>query len=452
MQRRILALFLGLSVCATPISYAGDSQLTLADLTRFHLLPAPEKTAVVLKKGDRLAICGDSITEQKMYSRIMEDYITMCVPQLNVKVRQFGWSGERAPGFLGRMTNDCLRFNPTVATTCYGMNDTEYRVYVDRLGQVYRDSTKAIVDSFKSHNVRVVLGSPGCVGKMPPWIKPHTTLLDLESNLCELRNIDVEIANGENVAFADVFWPMISAGVAAQRQYGADYNFAGKDGVHPAWSGHVIMAYVFLKGLGLDGNIGRFSVDLNRGKIKLSAGHELVSSAGGVYEIKSSRYPYCACVPDGSEADLVHPQYPSCDNDPVSSDNTIVSGMSLVPFNQDLNRLVLVARNGKAAAYRVTWGNQTKTFTSDELEHGVNLAAEFTENPFCAAFARVDAAVAAKQAFETRQIKKLFRSPEAKTDMANVVGTSESERAKLVSAIKEAFVPVTYKLTIVPAD
>src|SRR5262245_9871843 len=108
---------------------------------KFKPIEAPAQHKLVLKKGDRLAICGDSITEQKMYSRIMEDYLTMCVPELQVTVRQYGWSGERAPGFLARMTNDCLRFKPTVATTCYGMNDHEYRPYEDRIGPTYREQS-----------------------------------------------------------------------------------------------------------------------------------------------------------------------------------------------------------------------------------------------------------------------------------------------------------------------
>ena len=64
---------------------------------------------MLLKEGDRLAICGDSITEQRMYSRVIETYLTVCVPELKITTRQFGWSGETAPGFLARMTNDVLR-------------------------------------------------------------------------------------------------------------------------------------------------------------------------------------------------------------------------------------------------------------------------------------------------------------------------------------------------------
>src|SRR6202043_2852777 len=92
-----------------------------------YVLKAPQPSKPVLREGDRLAICGDSITEQRMYSRIMETYITVALPELNISTRQYGWSGEQASGFLKRMTNDVLRFHPTVATTCYGMNDHHYR-------------------------------------------------------------------------------------------------------------------------------------------------------------------------------------------------------------------------------------------------------------------------------------------------------------------------------------
>src|SRR5204863_7705264 len=85
----------------------------------FKPKPAPKPTGLLLKKGDRLAICGDSITEQKMYSRIMETYLTVCVPELGVTVRQYGWGGEKADGFWRRMTKDCPRFEPTLAIACY---------------------------------------------------------------------------------------------------------------------------------------------------------------------------------------------------------------------------------------------------------------------------------------------------------------------------------------------
>jgi hypothetical protein len=92
----------------------------------------------------------------------------------------------------------------------------------------------------------------------------------------------------------------------------------------------------------------------------------------------------------------------------VTSDNNISSGMTLVPFNQELNRLMLIVKNCTANPYQVSWGDESKTFTAVQLAGGINLAAEFTSNPFSKAFANVGAAVAARQAYETTEIKNSF--------------------------------------------
>src|SRR5271155_5426714 len=121
-----------------------------------YLLQAPQPKGPVLRPGDRLAICGDSITEQRMYSRIMETYLTVALPELNISTRQYGWSGETASGFLHRMTNDVLRFEPTVATSCYGMNDHRYRAYEPAIGQAYASNMTDIVLAFQSAGAPVL--------------------------------------------------------------------------------------------------------------------------------------------------------------------------------------------------------------------------------------------------------------------------------------------------------
>ncbi|MDX1951127.1 MAG: SGNH/GDSL hydrolase family protein [Verrucomicrobiota bacterium] len=393
--------------------------------------PAPKPERLLLEKGDRLAICGDSITEQKMYSRVMETYLTVCVPELEVSVRQYGWGGEKAPGFLRRMTNDVLRFKPTIATTCYGMNDHEYRDYEERIGNQYRDASRAIIRAFKYHGVRVVHGSPGPVGKVPHWTKSDSYSKEqLNLNLLNLRNIGVELANEEKVGFADVFWPMFVSEHLARKQYGEDYAVAGKDGVHPGWAGSFIMAYSFLKALGLDGELGSFTLDLASNQVKPSEGHRVLSSRAGIFEVESSRYPFCA--PKG---------------DP-RNDDSILSGMTLVPFNRELNRFMLRIRNPEAARYKVTWGESSKSFDAAVLKEGINLAAEFPQNPFSEAFAKVDEAVGAKQAYETRQIKMLFHGEEGRADKDLTATLTEKARAPLVKAIQAQFRPVTHTIRV----
>ena len=179
-----------------------------------------------------------------------------------------------------------------------------------------------MVEAFKSHNVRVMLGSAGCVGKKPSWSKDtNATARILNLNLSELRNIDLGIARQEHVAFADIFWPMLTASHEAQLRYGTNYAVAGKDGVHPGWAGHTVMAYAFLHAMGVDGDIGNYTVDLKAKKATVSAGHELLDFKDGILEIKSTRYPFC--IGDGA----------------IEKDDNIHSGTTLVPFNEDLNRL-----------------------------------------------------------------------------------------------------------------
>jgi lysophospholipase L1-like esterase len=393
-------------------------------------LKAPVTEGVLLKPGDRVAICGDSITEQKMYSRIMETYLTVCVPQLQVAVRQFGWSGEKAPGFLARMENDVLRFAPTVATTCYGMNDHNYQPYQEQYGRLYLDTSRSVIRLFQQHGVRVVQGSPGTVGKMPAWVKRASgTVEDLNHSLAEFRNIGVRLAAEEHVAFADVFCPMLVGGFEARRRCGPDYMISGKDGVHPGWAGHLVMAYAFLKAMGLDGEIGTITLDLNAGPATASEGHRILAAEAGRIEVESSHYPFCAA---GSAND----------------DGSIRSGMTLVPFNRELNRFRLVVRNAPSGRYTVTWGEASKTYTAQELAQGVNLAADFETNPFSQAFQRVDEAVAKKQAYETRQIKDLFHGPEGHADIAMTAALTEKARAPLADAIRAAFVPVRHTIIV----
>ncbi|MEZ6119484.1 MAG: SGNH/GDSL hydrolase family protein [Pirellulaceae bacterium] len=400
----------------------------------FHPKKAPPVGDLLLKPGDRLAICGDSITEQKMYSRIVETYLAVCVPHLNVTVRQYGWSGEKTDGFLRRMEKDCLTFEPTVATLAYGMNDSRYRPFDVTNGQWYEDHYSAIVRKFKDKGVRVVVGSPGCAGKLATWVKSRSgSLQDHNLNLCALRDIAMDVAEQEDVRFADIFWPMYQAQVFAPGQHEATeanpYEVAGSDGIHPGWAGHVIMAWSFLRSMGLDGEIGTINVNLHDKTASATDGHVVDAFDGNELTITSQRYPFCA---DGD----------------LHDDGSIRSGTTLVPFHEDLNRFVLKLEVPDAGRYRLIWGESAREFTAEELAHGINLAQEFPTNPFSAAFQKVDEAVAAKQAFETRQIKQIFHGEEGRNNFDKAVRDTEAVRAPLAQAIQDAMQPVTHSIKV----
>ena len=427
MNRWIGLLSLAL---ACPV-YSRDSPALPAELSVYQLDPAPAPAGLLLKKGDRLAICGDSITEQKRYSVIMEAYLAACMPELDVTCRQYGWGGEQAGGFLGRMDSDVLRFKPTFATSCYGMNDFRYVPFNEEIAAEYRKNETAMVEKFKTAGTRVLLGSPGIIDSVPHWVQSAAgTKQDLNLSLSKFRNIGIAIAEDQGVAFADVFRPMLIANHTAQKQHGPEFMVAGKDGVHPGWAGQVVMAYAFLKGMGIDGDLGTITYDAASGKATASNDHEIVGSANGSITIKSSRLPFSPGPGD------------------VRNDDSIAAGLALVPFDDELNRLTLKVDSPTAAEYTVTWGETTNTYSGDDLQQGINLTKDFANHPLVPAFKKVMDAVVAKQDYETRQIKSLVHGPEGKADLEATFALTEKARAPLAAAVKESLLPTEHVITI----
>ncbi|MCE9607760.1 MAG: SGNH/GDSL hydrolase family protein [Planctomycetia bacterium] len=383
--------------------------------------------------GARIAIVGDSITEQKLYSKYMEAYLLACSGVKDVSVFQFGWSGERAPGFAARLENDLAAFKPNVATLCYGMNDGSYKPFDDQIGGTYEKAMRDILKKLAGVGVtKVVVGSPGAVddyffrpGQMFADGKPaHESYND---NLAHLRDIDKKLAEETKQNFADVHSAMYDTMKKAQAKLGPKYPVCGGDGFHPGTNGQLLMAYAFLKGLGVDGNIGEINVDMK-------------SSGGGKVELESTRWPFCF------------------DGDPASPTRTI---LPFVAFNADLNRYTLKVANLEAPKAKVTWGNESKTFTREQLTAGVNLMDEFAVTPFDGAFQKLLAAIAAKQSLETYMIKNVitnFRNipAEAKEDPEIAAAYKKiGERmmvkhAKLDADVKQLVVPVKHTLSVEP--
>lgn len=345
-----------------------------------------------LPAGARLAIVGDSITEQKLYSKYMECYVLACSGVPQVSVFQFGWSGERADGFAARLENDLAGFRPTVATLCYGMNDGSYQPYRDTIGATYDRNMRSVVEKLEAFGVKtIVVGSPGAVDTR--FFGARAAFGDQNSadgynhNLGKLRDIDRTIAVDHRQLFADVHQTMLDAMKKAKTTLGDTYDVCGKDGFHPGPNGQLLMAYAFLKSLGMNGAIGE--IQLDGGTATVTDGHKLVGQSAGKIEIESTRWPFCF------------------DADPKSSDSTR-SIVPFVPFNEDLNRLVLKVKKLGGERAQVTWGDESKEFTRQQLETGVNLAAEFSKTPFDESFRKFMGAVANKQSFETYMIKSMI--------------------------------------------
>lgn len=393
----------------------------------------------LLPANARVAVIGDSITEQKLYSKYIETYLLACSGRKDIHVFQFGWSGERAGGFAARLENDLSVFKPTVATTCYGMNDGSYTAFTPVIGGEYEKNMRAVIAGLQKVGVKVMaIGSPG--GVDPDYFNRPTIKGELyNENLAQLRDIAKKLAAENKQPFANVHDTMMSALVKSKAALGKGYGPFGGDGFHPAPSGQLLMAQAFLTALGFDGDIGTITVDM-KGEGSASGGHAVKAGDKGSVTVESTQWPFCF------DADLKD----------ASSTRSILPFTS---FNQDLNRLTLKVKNLGSAKAKVTWGAETKEFAREQLTTGINLAAEFSKTPFDAAFAGLAGAIGTKQALETKMIKNLVThlrnfDPEAKEDpsfaatLATLKEKLVEKHAKLDEAVRQKLTPVTHIIRV----
>jgi len=428
--------------------FMSTSRLVVSAAVVCLMLSAASRAAPLVTAGDRVAIVGDSITEQKLYSRYVECYLLACAGVPDVHVMQFGWSGETAGGFANRAVNDLRPFSPSVVTLCYGMNDGGYQPWKPEIGAGYEKNMRAVLARLGELGVqRVVIGSPGAVDTH--FFRPGQAMGERPAHeayndtLAHLRDIDRSLAADTKHAFADVHATMIDAMVKAQGALGSKYDVCGGDGFHPGPNGQLLMAQAFLSALGLDGAIGTVTIDWKSGAEPPTAGHTIVSknhtAGASTVELASTRWPF------------------AFEGDARASGGTR-SIVPFTPFNERLNRFILVVRNLDAPRAAVTWGQETKEFSRDELAAGVNLASAFQVTPFDQPFAALQAAVAQKQAFETTLIKQVvtnFRlvpgietDPEARKAADVLVDRLMNRWRELDAAAHARVVPVSHTITV----
>lgn len=396
--------------------------------------------ADVLQKGDLVAVCGDSITEQKQYSVMIEEYLTMCRAE-PIRTAQFGWSGDSMGWLFGRGSQaHILALKPTVVTTCYGMNDGGYKALDPEVLKKYADGMARLIDELKAGGVRtIVVGSPGCVDTETFRNNPELAVT-YNKTLGALGDAGRELAEKNQMPFADVHAAMADVMAKAKAKYGSKYHLAGGDGVHPSANGQLVMAYAFLKAMGVDGEIGTFRLNMADGAAQASAGHKVVSAKSGELTIESSRYPFC---------------FYGEPSDPGATAGVI----EFFPFNADLNRLTLIVTGAPAKA-RVTWGDQSKEFTGEQLAAGINLAEQFLQNPFSGPFKAVEAKIRDKQNYETSLYKGFFanydlmqtamqeQDPTAADSLAKIREAMIARDARMADAAVASVVPVTHTIKI----
>src|SRR5207248_9039634 len=108
-----------------------------------------------LRDGDRVVFYGDSITDQRLYTTFVEDYVVTRFPRMDASFVHSGWGGDRVTGGGGgpidrRLERDVIAYKPTVMTIMLGMNDASYRAFDQTIFDTYAKGYKHIVQKVKA--------------------------------------------------------------------------------------------------------------------------------------------------------------------------------------------------------------------------------------------------------------------------------------------------------------
>jgi lysophospholipase L1-like esterase len=326
--------------------------LVLGALTLAALLPGALRAGAdpLLKPGERMVFLGDSITEQRCYTRYVMNYFTLRYPGSTFSFLNAGWSGDTAPGALNRLERDVLSLKPDVVSICFGMNDGGYRAFEPALYDRYMAGMSGLVARLKAAGVQIVLLTPGCVD---PDHRDRANGLLYNQTLTRYAQGIKELAARESLPVGDLNTLMLDVQSRAKADNPAFTLIP--DSVHPSPPGQAVMAFGLLTALGCTNPASGATID--------AAARQCVTDRCTIknLQVSSNHVTFL-------RADDALPTFLDPDAAPV---------LKYLPFTEQINPYRLTVTGLGAGDWNiVVEGVPVATFTAAELARGVNLGAK----------------------------------------------------------------------------
>ncbi len=337
--------------------------LTCAILSANALSQTDRRDAFALHDQDRVVFYGDSITEQRLYTRFLEDYAVTRFPERKIEFRNAGVGGDKVSGgWAGpvdlRVTRDLLAYHPTVVTIMLGMNDGYYRAYDPGIFSTYADGYRRLVEEVltKDSSAHLTL-----IGPSPYDDATHPPAFPGGYNGVMQRFTEFlsHLAQEKNLGFSDFNAPVVQMLERANKTNAALATSIIPDRVHPGMGGHWTMAEALIRSWHGANNVSAVTIDA--AKLKATQAENTT-----VTELKKSGNQLQWTQQDKA---LPLPLPPSI-ADPIV--DLAITSSDLV---QALDRETLQVTGLPEGAYRLTIDqSDVATFRSSELAAGINLA------------------------------------------------------------------------------
>jgi isoamyl acetate esterase len=170
-----------------------------------------------LKKGERIVLLGDSITQggssPKGYVTLIKKAMDEKHKELEIEVINAGISGNKVPDLQKRLQKDVLNQRPTLVVIYIGINDVWHGERNPKNGtskEKFEAGLKDIISKINDSGSRVVLCTPSVIGEKTGGANNLDSKLDeyaeisraiakeMKLPLCDLRKAFVEYLKTHN--------------------------------------------------------------------------------------------------------------------------------------------------------------------------------------------------------------------------------------------------------------
>ena len=309
----------------------------------------PASAEPLLKDGDRMVFLGDSITQQRIYTRYVMDFFALRYPEMEVAFRNAGVGGDTAVGAIKRLNKDVLELRPSVVSICFGMNDGGYTRFEEERHETFMAAMTVLLADLRRAGAKVVLLTPGPVdpdrGDDPAGMRVYN-----ETLACYAQGVK-ELARAKGLPVYDIHTLMLDVQTRARAD---DPQFTMiPDSVHPSAPGQALMAYALLKALGCEGKASGLEIDGRTGAVQADR------CAVDNLRVSPSEVTF-------TRKDKALPTY---------FDPEAAAVFRYTPIMEELNEYRFRVVGLQAGSWRLTAEDlEVGTFTAEELAAGVNLA------------------------------------------------------------------------------
>ncbi len=330
----------------------------------------------VFKKGERAAFVGNSITHGGYYHSYIWLYYMTRFPDMPITIMNVGVGGDCAWSMEDRMIYDIFPKKPTYLALTFGMNDTGYYdFYKENAQQLAENNIKRSYESFKRIE-KVLLEDKGLI-KVLIGSSPYDETAKLKSEIFPKKNeamqkvVDFQrkAAQENGWGLVDFSRPMMDIN---QREQAKDSTFSicGDGRIHPDNDGHMVMAYLFLKAQGMaNKKVAEVSIDAKKQKLETAENCEVsqLESDGNMlafnYLAKALPYPL----------DTISRGW--------GNRKSQADALKVIPFMKEFDQELLKVSGLQQGYYQLKIDGQLiSTFSSDDLQNGINLA-KFPNTP-----------------------------------------------------------------------